>query len=320
MRAPCYAQIRKGVPMPRHRQDPWLPGSFNTIDLTPAGLPEVPLLGIYHHLRTKPALNEHAHPGLMEITCLARGEQDFAVDGRTYHVRSGEVFITFPDEYHSTGRQPYGRNLNYWLQLRLPSSGRSFLGLNREQSGALCRALRHLPHRHFRGAEVLCVAIENIYRIYHAPDEPLQRLRIAQELVGLLLACIDGAAARPAVQDAEAADCSRDIRQVMQHIRANPQEVFTLPELAARAGLSPSRFKAKFKEQTGIPPGDFVLRVKIERARQMLQAKMPVTAVSYALGFSSSQYFATVFRRFTGRTPGSVLRAATEAQPQNAIP
>ena len=52
-------------------------------------------------------------------------------------------------------------------------------------------------------------------------------------------------------------------------------------------------------------PNDFLLRVRVEKARELMANRgKTVTEVAFAVGFSSSQYFSTVFRRYTGQTPG----------------
>ncbi len=68
--------------------------------------------------------------------------------------------------------------------------------------------------------------------------------------------------------------------------------------LAQVARLSESRCKTRFKREIGVPPAEFWLRKKIERAIVLLK-NHNVTEVAYELGFSSSQYFATVFKRYT---------------------
>jgi AraC-like DNA-binding protein len=74
--------------------------------------------------------------------------------------------------------------------------------------------------------------------------------------------------------------------------------------LAEDAGLSLSRFKTKFKAQIGIAPHEFILRCKVEAAKKfLLEENRNVTNTAMELGFSSSQYFATVFKRFTQQTP-----------------
>ena len=70
----------------------------------------------------------------------------------------------------------------------------------------------------------------------------------------------------------------------------------------AIARLSESRFKTRFKREMGVPPEEFWLRQKIERATVLLKTRN-VTEVAHELGFSSSQYFATVFKRYTRVSP-----------------
>ena len=83
-----------------------------------------------------------------------------------------------------------------------------------------------------------------------------------------------------------------------------------MAEMARRVGLSVPRFHARFKEQFGMPPAEYLLRAKVtEACRQLRETRQPITAIAYKLGFSSSQYFATVVKRYTGQTPRA-LRAA----------
>ena len=96
---------------------------------------------------------------------------------------------------------------------------------------------------------------------------------------------------------------------MQSHIAENIDGAFTVRELAQRAGLSEPAFKARFKREVGIPPIDYVLRKKIDHARLMLQSgEHTVTDVAMRLGFSTAQYFATVFRRYTGQAPSQLRR------------
>jgi two-component system response regulator YesN len=60
-----------------------------------------------------------------------------------------------------------------------------------------------------------------------------------------------------------------------------------------------------------VPPADYVSRQKVARATDLLRKTgMPVTQIATNLGYSSSQYFATAFRRYTGKTPSVARREA----------
>lgn len=62
------------------------------------------------------------------------------------------------------------------------------------------------------------------------------------------------------------------------------------------AGLSETRLKARFKAETDVPPADYVMRRMIEVSKTLLVGDQPVTDIAIGLGFSTTQYFATVFK------------------------
>ena len=87
----------------------------------------------------------------------------------------------------------------------------------------------------------------------------------------------------------------------------------TIDVLSTIAGLSPSRFKALFKEKLGIPPAEYALRLRIEEARRRLAARdASVTRVALDLGFSSSQYFASSFKRLTRMKPREAIKISRQ--------
>ena len=117
-------------------------------------------------------------------------------------------------------------------------------------------------------------------------------------MVQLLLDVIDGS-----VRHAEKHEPLM-MRDVIKYIQAHLGEEFRLEELARQAGYSLSRFKVRFKEETGMSPRHYIVLKKIEAAQQRLLAgSEPISEIAGDLGFPTSQYFATVFSRFTGMTP-----------------
>jgi len=91
---------------------------------------------------------------------------------------------------------------------------------------------------------------------------------------------------------------------VRQRIDADLGGDLSLVALAGVAGLSPSRFAAAFRRSTGIPPHQYVLRCRIDKARQLLAThRLPVADVAITLGFASQSHFTDVFRRIVGTTP-----------------
>jgi len=138
------------------------------------------------------------------------------------------------------------------------------------------------------------------------PAFPLRQARLESEVLAFLLEVVRcSAVAGPRAAPA------RRMETLVRYIEANLDEALNVPHLAEVAGLSVPRFKAWFKEENGMPPAEYVLRAKVNAARQQLMiGKRSVTEIAFALNFSSSQYFATVFKRFTGKTPREMLGPA----------
>jgi len=100
------------------------------------------------------------------------------------------------------------------------------------------------------------------------------------------------------------------MQRLLQYIDDHLGDPVRVPVLAQVARLSESRCKARFKREIGVPPAEYWLRKKIDRAIVLLK-KRSVTEVAFELGFSSSQYFATVFKRYTLVNPSLFHRSKT---------
>jgi AraC family transcriptional regulator len=76
--------------------------------------------------------------------------------------------------------------------------------------------------------------------------------------------------------------------------------------MAAAAHLSVYHFARQFKAATGLPPHQYVIRRRVERARQLLQAgtDLSLAEVAACTGFSDQSQFCHHFKRLVGVTPG----------------
>src|SRR2546426_4648811 len=95
-------------------------------------------------------------------------------------------------------------------------------------------------------------------------------------------------------------------RRVLEYMDAHFDEPLTLESLARVAGLSVHHFARAFRQSTGEPPHQFLLRRRIERATEMLkQPELSLSEIALAVGFSDHSHFARHFRRLVGMTPGA---------------
>lgn len=94
------------------------------------------------------------------------------------------------------------------------------------------------------------------------------------------------------------------LRKAIDCMHANLAVDLPLSQLAAEAGLSPSHFARAFRAAVGEPPHRHMIRLRIERARHLLEhTRLPVIEIGYRCGFEQTTHFATMFRKLTGFSP-----------------
>lgn len=99
------------------------------------------------------------------------------------------------------------------------------------------------------------------------------------------------------------------LREVQQFITEHPAEDLSVPELARRARLSPRHFARAFQAETGVSPGRYVERVRVEHARRLLEdSSAGVSQISRACGYGTPEALRRAFVRTLGQPPAEYRR------------
>ena len=159
--------------------------------------------------------------------------------------------------------------------------------------GAAVRRSPHMSLEQLEGAATLMGMIANtIANLAH------RNLNLEQELDGVRKAAVDRRlAARQEI-----------VRKAIDFMQQNLETPITVADVASAVALSPTYFGIVFYEQTGRKPVDFLIDLRIERAKEyLIHTQMSVMDVCVALGYDPS-YFNRLFTRHTGCTPGQYAR------------
>ncbi|MET9734141.1 GlxA family transcriptional regulator [Streptomyces sp. NPDC006458] len=105
------------------------------------------------------------------------------------------------------------------------------------------------------------------------------------------------------------------LRDVQQWITENPGGDLSVETLAARARLSPRHFARAFRAETGLTPGRYVDRVRLEHARRLLEDTGDgVEEISRASGYGTPEAMRRAFVRALGTAPAEYRRRFRPAQ------
>lgn len=270
-------------------------------------LPGAVLFG--HSLSTKAGapLQTHSHPDCVEVVLVVRGEQVYSAGKQTYTAALGTAFVAFAGEPHESGGRYSSPSEFYWFQLNIKAV--NFLGLAAPYSDLLRKAAANCrDHLIPVGNEVLD-AVKRCYKGLAEGADPVQ-------LAGLFC-CM---AAGIFLERKQAGDGDTLIRRIREYIEANIEEELSLSQLSSRFALSESGLQHRFRRETGDSLRSYINQRRIEKAKELLEQGKSVTETAMILGFSSSDYFSTVFRRYTSIPPTRWISRRQVTSPYQSTP
>ena len=105
-----------------------------------------------------------------------------------------------------------------------------------------------------------------------------------------------------------------NLEEVARYMEEHLDEPLSIPQLSRRAFLSPTAFKAAFRQRFGLAVHAWLRQRRMERAAQLLRASsLTVLEVAQSVGYSSGSQFSTAFRERYGTSPGKFRKMSKEA-------
>jgi AraC-like DNA-binding protein len=265
---------------------------------------ELPLIysGGFHNYNYSMELDKHVHQIGSEITYVMKGFAEWQLDSGTKLEQSGGTLAIVPQNIRHRGAE--GIISPCWLfwyviDLRNQETARQNTPFSSSEmklifdsfsvkSGRVIPAVKGLDKHFLRLLELLKQGTEN----------PWYVAEIRMNLCQIVLDTIKSLAESEVLRDDSLAMRARE------YMQKNITNNISVDNIAAACGLSESQFARRFKQAAGITPADCLQRIRIEEACSLLREKNNnITEVAFKLGFSSSQYFSTVFKRYIGMTP-----------------
>jgi AraC family transcriptional regulator, regulatory protein of adaptative response / methylphosphotriester-DNA alkyltransferase methyltransferase len=103
------------------------------------------------------------------------------------------------------------------------------------------------------------------------------------------------------------------VRQIAAWIESNYSAAITLNEIAELFHGSPFHLQRVFKRVQGISPTEFLQKIRMEKAIVLLQtSEKAVSEIAAEIGFQSTPYFITLFKKKFGCTPAAYRRVERE--------
>jgi len=255
-------------------------------------------------------LPRHQNGGF-EVHYIAKGHLHWEIEGRPFLVPPRSVFFTFPWETHGScvDFEPghYFDFVVFRLQNRQktePAKVRlvADFGLSETEQNELFTKLMSLRSRCFAASPDFGWTLQRLVRELSQPGVMARThvIALSRAVLCELMKSIHYSNQRRQ----NTLSSERQVFRILDELRTECSKSWTLDSLASACGLKRTRFETLVKEITGDTPLMLLNRFRIRQAQEFLKdSGKTITEIAFDSGFSSSQYFAKVFKGLTGITP-----------------
>jgi AraC-like DNA-binding protein len=104
---------------------------------------------------------------------------------------------------------------------------------------------------------------------------------------------------------------SWQVKRACEKLDSDLGGTLSLQHIAAEFGLSVSHFSRAFRISTGLPPHQWLLRQRVEAAKQLMSVRdLPLSEIAISAGFANQSHFTKVFSAQVGVSPAAWRRGA----------
>ncbi|MBQ4121366.1 MAG: AraC family transcriptional regulator [Clostridia bacterium] len=237
-----------------------------------------------------------------ELSYVYDGEGVYTVNGASFSVGRGFLFLTTPSDYHSLS-VPKGNFLRYYNVIFRENL------LKAEVADALYRQGRLLCFlAEGEQYESFLSLFQNMKKDYSEeavdPIPPLTAVLVQNEIESICVRLIKTLNALPKREELTMDSEDAIIRRALLYIREHYRMKLTLARVADAVGLSPGYFSSYFHRVMKIGFAEYLLRFRlIMAASYMTSSNLPLKTVAAMNGFSSFTYFSSAFSAYFGVCP-----------------
>ncbi|MDR1964768.1 MAG: AraC family transcriptional regulator [Planctomycetaceae bacterium] len=274
-------------------------------------------------------LDWHRNEGI-EVTFLLSGKNRYETNTQFWEMHAGDVAVCPPWQIHRIGNPNVNVGTLMWfiLDTQIRQSNQTpklpaWIILSEEDKNKLIRRLLYSSSQVIHLSEKFVFAWKKLYRILRDSGKECPVSALAIIINELLLDLLN--VQENNLQSASPQELPRSVGMVQtffQELASIPEQLehpWTLREMARLCRISPTRFSHCCRQLTNLSPLNALNQLRVRQAEAMIQnePQKSITEIAMQCGFTTSQYFATVFKKWTGKTPSEYKNNRPQQKPEN---
>ena len=234
---------------------------------------------------------QHTH-NCSELFYVIEGQGQFLIENQTYPVSAYDLVIVNPNVYHTE----VSLNASPLKYIVLGVEGLELAAVDEEDNTNFC-IINFKNHR-----ENILLCLQNMLSEIEKKHTGYEI--VCQDLMEILIVLLGRQTNFSTILAPVSKKTSRLCGSTKRYIDAHYQENITLDQLAEVSPVSKYHLAHAFTEEYGISPINYLISKRISEAEHLLKTTdFSLSLISNTTGFSSSSYFAQIFRKQKGMSP-----------------
>lgn len=258
----------------------------------------MPIIVYCHPKRTYQYVYSHWHKEL-EISCLFEGEVEFYHGGVGHIVKGRGINIANPKEMH------------YAIPRKMPhKTQREAVGITALIDDSFLRCLiPDLDDISFviqskKTEDELAEKMDRVYELYCQGESVESKVRVFAAVCELIAILIEKCKINKTVVPIKEQKYRERMERIIEYLNEHYREKLSQQELAEKFHFSREYFSKFFKRQTGITFKQYIMRYRLEKAKdELLRTDHSILDIALDNGFSSETQFISGFKGIYGLTP-----------------
>lgn len=263
-------------------------------------------------------LSWHRNEGL-ELDYQESGCNGFSTTDQESLLRAGDLAVIRPWQLHQIGVPNVRRGIRVWLILDVgitdPTSRwqwPSWIALTESDKNRLSSFLLNSSNPVLHLPKKYGIHWKELHKELQNEKDRIPYSRIAIIINEILFSLMETTCDPDRFSPSETPLVLRIIQDFLRDFELRPHlllQNWTIAEMAKQCGMSTAGFCAHFREFTNMSPIQYLNQARIKRAQDLLKEdpSYPISSLAADVGFTTSQYFATVFKKISGKPPSEFI-------------
>ena len=236
--------------------------------------------------KTTPHIHEYC-----EIYVNVTGNVSFMIEKNLYSVKSGDIIITKPYEYHHCVYHDDSDHLHFWIMFSVDENPELFKFLTEKKLGR---------RNHIRLSEEkkqkFLAHCENLAK--NSPDNRISQMAVFFKI----LSYIEEGMKKYEVSNKNVS-LPKSLKDILDYINKNFASIHTVNEITEKFFISISTLERHFKQYLSMTPKRYLEDKKLQNACLLLRQNASVTDACFESGFDDYSHFITIFKKKFDVTP-----------------